>query len=354
MPDVEFRTRITGDKRVVQRLAQIKRGAKDVGRAAKEGFAKGRNAAEQFSKSLDATADKMTSFGASFLPISAGVAIAGGAIIKFGADFDQAMTESLAIMGDVSEAMRGEMVEAAQEVARTTTASATEAADAFFFLASAGLNAAQSIAALPAVAQFAQAGAFDLATATDLLTDAQTALGLSSKDAEVNLVNLVRVSDVLVKANTIANASVQQFSEALTNKAAFAARAARIEIEEVVSVLAVFADQGIKGQIAGERFQIVLRDLQKAALANQDAFKKLGITVFDARTGGIAPFAEIVKDLEDALEGMTVEQARAKIGTLGFTEETIVAIQALIGMSGSLKQYKIDLLAAGGITACHL
>ena len=59
------------------------------------------------------------------------------------------------------------------------TASAKEAADAFFFLASAGLDGKQSIAALPIVAQFAQAGAFGLARATDLLTDAQTALGLS-------------------------------------------------------------------------------------------------------------------------------------------------------------------------------
>ena len=64
-----------------------------------------------------------------------------------------------------------------------TRISAEQSAEAFFFLASAGLNAEQSISALPQVAKFAQAGMFDMATATDLATDAQSALGLTVDDA---------------------------------------------------------------------------------------------------------------------------------------------------------------------------
>ncbi|HEY7822232.1 MAG TPA: phage tail tape measure protein, partial [Acidimicrobiia bacterium] len=177
---------------------------------------------------------------------SAASAIAGFSIREF-AKFDGAMTKSTAIMGDLSDTMRKDLSNAAREVAKTTTFSAEQSAESFFFLASAGLDAEQSIAALPKVAAFAQAGAFDMARATDLLTDAQSALGLSVDDTSENMANMARVSDVLIKANTLANATAEQFSEALTNKAGAALRVLGKDVEEGAAVLAFFADQGVKG-----------------------------------------------------------------------------------------------------------
>ena len=135
------------------------------------------------------------------------VVSAFGAVTKFGADFERTMTQSTAIMGDLSDEMRSKMETAAREVGKTTKFSAVEAAQAFEFLALAGLDAEQSIAALPQVAAFAQAGNFDLARATDLATDAQSALGLASADATENLENMTRVTDVLTRVATLANAN---------------------------------------------------------------------------------------------------------------------------------------------------
>jgi len=134
------------------------------------------------------------------------------------------MTRSTAIMGDLSDEMRKKLSDTAREIGTSTKFSATEAAEAYEFLASAGYDAERSIAALPKVAAFAQAANADLARATTLLADAQSALGLSSQDATENMENMARVSDVLVLANTLANATTEQFSEALTNKAAAALR----------------------------------------------------------------------------------------------------------------------------------
>ena len=176
----------------------------------------------------------------------AALGVATVASIKAFADFDAEMTKSLAIMGNVSDSLQDDMSDAAREVAKTTTFSANQAAEAYFFLASAGLDAAASIEAMPKVAKFAQAGMFDMALATDLLTDAQSALGLTIRDDAIkNMENLVRVSDVLVKANTLANASVEQFSTALTTKAGAALRALGKDVEEGVAVLAAFADQAL-------------------------------------------------------------------------------------------------------------
>ncbi len=264
--------------------------------------------------------------------------------------FNQAMNESLAIMGNVGEVMRDKLQKTAIEVASTVKFSAAETAKAYFFLASAGLSAQQSIAALPLVAKFAQAGMFDLSRATDLLTDAQSALGLTVDDATQNLLSMTRVADVLVKANTLANASVEQFSEALTTKAAAALRFLGKEIEEGVAVLAVFADQGKKGADAGTALDIVIRELSEKAIKNTQAFRKHRIAVFDA-TGTMRNFADIVENLTSVLEPLSPELRQATLMQLGFSAKSVSNIKTLIGLADRIREYEKGLRLAGGTTA---
>lgn len=283
-----------------------------------------------------------------FVGIREAFQFVGGLVDEFAA-FDEAITGSLAIVGDVSAGLRQDFEETARAVSEETTFAARQAGEAYFFLASAGLDAEQQIAALPQVAQFAQAGLFDLATATDLLTDAQSALGLSVDDAQENLQNLSRVSDVLVQANILANASVQQFSEALTNRAGAALRQLNKDVEEGVAVLAAFADQGLKGQRAGEALNIVFRDLQRAALNTPEAFEQFGVTVFD-QEGNFRNIADVIGDLEVSLAGLSDAQVRARLTTLGFQDRSISNLLTLLGTSEAIRAYETDLRSAGGAT----
>lgn len=303
----------------------------------------------QTARHIDRFGRNVAKIGTNITKITAPIGVVAAASVKFGADFEKAMTNSLAIMGNVSDEMRGKMSTAARDVAKTSTFSAREAAESYYFLASAGMSAAQSIEGLPRVTKFAQAGNFDLALATDLLTDAQSALGLSSKDTATSMANMTRVSDVLVKANTLANASVQQFSEALTNKAGAALRLLGKEVEEGAAVLAVYADQGNKGAGAGESLNIVLRDLQRANVENRKAFDAAGISVFDA-SGEMRNMADIVSDLEKYLGGMSDEQKRTALTMLGFQERSISATASLIGTSEAIRRYEQELRNAAGIT----
>ena len=276
--------------------------------------------------------------------------VAVGAVsIKAFADFDDAMVQSIAIMGDVSDAMRHKMEEAAKDVARTTTFSAKKAAESYFFLASAGLDAKQSIAALPQVAIFAQAGMFNMATATDLATDAQSALGLTVDDAQQNLINLTRVTDVLVKANTLANASVIQFSESLTREAGAALKVFKIDIEEGVAVLAAFADQGVKAQLSGTGLARILRLLTAAATKHKDELAGLNIEVFDS-TGKIRNLADVIFDMEQAFGVMSDETRTAALETIGFTAKVQGILLPLLGTSEAIRKYEAALRDAGGTT----
>lgn len=283
----------------------------------------------------------------------AGVGVAAGAAgvaaVRAFASFDEAMTASTAIMGDLTDKQRDQLESVARDVAKTTKFSATEAAESYFFLASAGLDAAQSMEALPKVAAFAQAGNFDMATATDLLTDAQSALGLSVEDTAENMANMNRVSDALVKANTLANASVEQFSTSLTQKAGGALRNVNKDVEEGVAVLSVFADQGIKAERAGTILRATLDGLSKQARDNAAAFEEHGVQVFDAQ-GNMRNFADIAADIENATAGMSTEQREATLAQLGFNKRSREGLLALIGNSDQLREYEKELRKAGGTT----
>lgn len=304
---------------------------------------KGLTAAEQGLNNLSKAA------GLALAAVAAATAAIAVKSVQEFAKFDGALTKSKAIMGDLSDTMQNEMSNAAREVAKVTTFSAEQAAESFFFLASAGLSAEASVAALPQVAQFAQAGMFDMAQATDLLTDAQSALGLTVDDASENLRNMAQVSDVLVRANTLANASVEQFSTALTTKAGAALRALGKDVEEGVAVLAAFADQGIKGELAGTQLAIVLRDLTTKAINNKDAFDKMGIAVFDSN-GEMNNLGDIVGNLEGALAGMSDETQKATLLQLGFSDKSLASLQALLGTSEAIKTYETELRSASGFT----
>ena len=292
---------------------------------------------------------KLAKVGVAGLAVAmVGVAQAVSKSVKAFTEFEDKMTQSVAIMSTTTE-QQDRMAQVARDVAQTTTISADKSAEAYFFLASAGLDAEQSIAALPQVAAFAQAGMFDMATATDLATDAQSALGLTVKDANKNLQNLTRVTDVLVKANTLANATVQQFSEALTTKAGAALKVVNKDIEEGVAVLAAFADRGVKGAEAGDKLNQILRDIPRATAKNKDEFKNLGLEIFDTE-GNMRNVADVIEELDRVLKPMSDEMKAATLDQLGLNRGVADGIKILSGSTDQIRAYEKELRAASGTT----
>lgn len=283
------------------------------------------------------------------LGVTFAVGLALRKVTRDALEFESAMRQSLAIMGDVSEMMEGRMAVAARKVGIELNLGAKEAAQAYFFLASAGFTAEQSVGALATVATFAKAGMFSMALATDLATDAQSALGLKADNAAENLVGLTRVTDVLVKANTLANATVQQFATALTSEAGAALRSFGKDMEEGVAVLAAFADQGVKAEVAGTGLSRILRLMSSAAIKNADDYRRLNVSVFDA-AGEMRNIADIVEDLENALGGMSDAERTAALEALGFQARVQGVILPLLGASDAIRGYEKALREAGGTT----
>lgn len=275
--------------------------------------------------------------------------VIGAAAVNEFAKFNKAMTESTAIMGNLSDRTKKKMEELALSLSGESIKSSTELAKSYYFLASAGLNAEQTMTALPIAMKFATAGNFEMEKATMLLTSAQAALGLKVNDTTQYMKNMARVADVLVKADILAQGTVEQFSEALTNKAAAALRLANKDIEEGVATLAAFAEQGLRGEAAGDALNIVLRDLQRTALTNQHAFKELGVAVYTS-DGAMRNMADIVKDFEEVMGDASVEERRMAFQMMGFHDRSLSALLSLIGFSEKIREYEKALRQAGGTT----
>ena len=310
-------------------------------------FSKGMKAAELQMAHVSATATRMGRQMS--LAITAPLAIIGAASVKAFAGFESEMIKSTAIMKNITADVREEMEKTALEISTNSITAVKDLAEGYFFLASAGLNAQQSIASLGAVNDFAVAGMFDMATATDLATDAQSALGLTVKDAQKNLKNMTRVTDVLVGANTLANATVEQFATSLTTQAGPTMKAFNIDLEEGVAVLAAYADQGIKSQLAGSSFSRMLRLMTKGFRDNREGWDELQIDIFDT-TGELKPLSETIENLTNAFKNMSTEQKGAALELLGFKARSQQAILPLLGLGKRIKEYNEELLAMSGIT----
>lgn len=263
--------------------------------------------------------------------------------------FDRGLQRSIAIMEDATASIREEMSQTALQISRELNIAASDISEAYYFLASAGLSAEQSLKAMPAVALFAKAGLVDLNTATELLAQSQSALGMRTEDATENLAQMVRLMDVLAKADNESQASLTEFAAALTNKAGASLRLFGKTVEEGAAALAILADQGVKGRLAGERLDIFLRQVTQSAIKHADVFQRYGIAVFDTN-GKMRNLADIADDLTTALGHLSDEQQVVALDQLGFQVRTVAVIKQFIGMGDAIRDYEEKFKQAGGTT----
>ena len=295
------------------------------------------------SRVLDGFSSVLTRTG---LAITAGLGvptvIAVRQSIKAFSDFDSAMTQSTAIILNMNDSIRESMERLALTISSRSIKSARDLAQGYFFLASAGMSAQEAMANLELVTQFAQAGMFSMAKATDLATDAFSALGMKTGSAAEQAEKLRHVTDTLVEANTLANATVEQFSLALTTRAGAAMKSYNIELEEGVAVLAAMADQGTKAQRAGTEFDRLLRLLTKASISSKEEWQQLGFTIFNSQ-GDLLNMADIIENIEVQMAGLSSQQKVARLDMMGFEARVQQVILPLLGTSDAIRKYQQEM-----------
>lgn len=257
----------------------------------------------------------------------------GAASVKTGAEFDKSMSQVAATMGTTVDQIDN-LREFAQEMGRTTAFSATQAADALNYMALAGYDAGTSMEMLPNVLNLAAAGSMDLALASDMLTDTQTAFGISLE--RTNL-----LVDEMAKAASTGNTSVTQLGEAFLTVGGLAAElngglvtledgteVAVDGVQELEIALTAMANAGIKGSEAGTHMRNMLMKLSSPTSDGVAQLEALGVAVFDAE-GNMRSLSDIFGELNVAMGDLTQEEKIQAITDL-FNARDIASAEAML------------------------
>ncbi len=289
----------------------------------------------EYDKGLDDAEKKGKSFGSKLKSGLATAAKVGGAAItatttalvafgkssvSAGADFDSSMSQVAATMGKTVDEIQN-LRDFAQQMGSTTAFSATQAADALNYMALAGYDAETSMSMLPNVLNLAAAGGMELSRASDMVTDAQSALGLSLEETA----DLV---DKMAKASSKSNTSVEQLGDAMLTIGG-TAKSLSGGTTELATALGILADNGVKGAEGGTALRNVLLGIQSGKF--EETFGAMGVKAYDAE-GNLRSLEDVFTDMNKALDGMTDEQ-RTNAITSTFNKVDLKNINALLDTS---------------------
>jgi len=248
--------------------------------------------------------------------------------IDVGSGFEQAMSQVQATMLIDTNTADGvaayETLEnAARQCGRETAFSATEAAEGLNYLALAGYSAEEAATALPTVLRLAGAGAMELADASDMVTDAMSALGI-----EATQTNLESFADKMAKTASVSNTSVAQLGEAILTVGGTAKDLAGGTTELNVA-LGILADNGIKAAEGGTHLRNMILSLQNPR--NSDAaamFEKMGLSAYDAQ-GNMRSLGDVFGDLNKQMAGLSAADVNNTLSTI-FKQTDLAAARAML------------------------
>ena len=243
--------------------------------------------------------------------------------VKTGMDFDTSMSQVAATMGKTTDEITN-LRDFAQEMGETTAFSATESAQALNYMALAGYDAEKSMQMLPNVLNLAAAGGLDLASASDMVTDAQSALGLSMDETN-------KLVDQMATTASKSNTSVGQLGEAILTVGG-TAKALKGGTTEMATALGILADNGVKSAEGGTALRNIILSLTAPTSAAAKELDKLGIAVND-ENGNVRALNDIFNDLSASLDGMGTGE-RTKVLNEIFNKVDLKSVNALLSNCG--------------------
>lgn len=291
---------------------------------------------DEYAVKAEKVGGTLTSVGQKLLPLSTSIAGLGVAAVKTTADFDSEMSKVSAISGATGtdlDKLRGK----AREMGAKTKFSASEAAQGMQYMAMAGWKTQDMMDGLEGIMNLAAASGEDLASTSDIVTDALTAFGLSAKDSS-------HFSDILAAASSNANTNVSMMGETF-KYAAPVLGSLGYTAEDAALAIGLMANAGIKSSQAGTSLRGAITNLAKPTDTVAAAMDKYGISLTDS-SGKMLSLRELMEQLRQKLGGLSeAEQAQAAAALFG--KNAMSGMLAII--NGSDKDFE---KLAGAIDNC--
>lgn len=325
----------------------------------------------------------ISSIGGSFVRAGAAADVLGAPIRQIGLDgletasnFQSAMAEISARTGIVGSDLEN-ISNFALQMGADTAFSAQQAADAFLQLLSSGQSAEEAMSTLPLVLDAAAASGENLGTTADTLTDIMAAFGLPIEAMTPQLQaaaeqfgvtdqmladwgdNIVEttpqleamaasidltteemadlifgtedaqdVVNALAQAAGASSADMASLGQAFSNVGGVA-KGFGLSVNDTAAILAIFAENGIKGAESGTQLRSMLLNMTRDTEDTQEAWTTLGTSLYDAE-GNLRDFETVIGELDTALDALPVEEQNKLMKQLGGSYG-ILGITALRG-----------------------
>lgn len=283
----------------------------------------------KFDTSIDTTnfqsgIDKISSIAGAGIKattaILAGAATAvigiGTAAIKVGSDFESGMSKVAAISGASGQELES-LTDKAKEMGAKTKFSATESAAAMEYMAMAGWKTGDMLNGIEGIMNLAAASGEDLATTSDIVTDALTAFGMSAQDS-------THFADVLAAASSNANTNVGLMGQTFKYVAPVAG-ALGFSAEDCATAIGLMANSGIKASQAGTALRSIFTRMAKPTDESAAAMQKLGVSLTNS-DGSMKSLNEVMGQLRTGFNGLSDAEKAS----------TAAALAGQEGMSGLL------------------
>lgn len=261
--------------------------------------------------------------GQHMMKVTTAIGGVAAASVTVAANFEQQMSKVQAISGATAEDT-DRLTESARQWGRDTKYSATEAGEAFEYMALAGWKTDDMLEGIGGILNLAAASAMDLGTASDIVTDYLTAFGLSAKDAG-------KFADEMAYAMSHSNTTTEALGEAYKNCAATAASMG-YSVEETTAVLMTMANAGVKGGEAGTALNAIMTRLATDTKGCATELAKYGVEVYDAQ-GNMNSLSSILTGVRGVWNSLTDEQQANLAKTIAGTNQFSALQTIMSGLS---------------------
>ena len=269
------------------------------------------NQLQALGQDMQATGDKIQNVGKAVTSVgktmtthvTAPIVAMGAAAVKVTADFDSSMSKVAAVSGATGSELE-QLRAKAREMGAQTKFSASEAAEAMNYMAMAGWKTGDMLSGVEGIMDLAAASGEDLATTSDIVTDALTAFGKSAQDSG-------RLADIMAAASSNANTNVAMMGETF-QYAAPVAGALGASMEDTAVAVGLMANAGVKASNAGTALRTGLTNLAKPTKQMKSYMDKYGIALVENNDGSV--------NLRE-----TMVSLRKKMGDMSETEQAAAA-----------------------------
>lgn len=275
--------------------------------------------------------------GKKLLPVTATVTALGTASVKTAADFESSMSKVAAVSGASGKELE-DLTKKAREMGSKTKFSASEAAEAMNYMAMAGWKTEDMLSGIEGVMNLAAASGEDLATTSDIVTDALTAFGLSAQDSG-------HFADVLAAASSNANTNVSMMGETFKYCAPIAG-ALGFSVEDTAEAIGLMANAGIKSTQAGTSLRTIMTNLSGEVKICGENIGEVTVATTNA-DGSMRDLSDILADCRTAFSGLSESEKAA-------AAESLVGKNAMSGFLALMNAGEGDIAKlSGAIDNCN-